>query len=192
MILDVASCADILPSPRCWGRKDYLTSPKTVCQGGFAKDSTVLFFINDHSHLKMTTSPVKLCLLPTPTPSALRSRLYVSIKGVSWDFKTRWTSVYFPLLPAPTGTNVFHFDLISLLIFNVAQLSGLPMRFPRRGCAQFLLTTFGCRRPRSEQLNCLACYCRISRSRKAHTRRYSKCYKAKLIARLLLRQKGKI
>ena len=139
----------------------------------------------------MATSPVKLCLLPTPTPSSLWSRLHVSIKGASWNFKTRYTSVYFPLLPAPTGTNVFHFDMISLLISNVASLSGLPMRFLWRGCAHFLLTTFGCRRPRNEQLNCLACYCRISRSRKAHTRRYSKCYKAKLIARLVLRQKGK-
>ena len=34
--------------------------------------------------------------------------------------KTRQTSVYFPLLPGSTGTNVFHFNMISLLISNVA------------------------------------------------------------------------
>ena len=53
-------------------------------------------------------------------------------------------------------------------------------------------TTFKCRRPRNEWLNCLACYCRNPWSRNARTRRHSKCYKAKLIARLVLRQKGKV
>ena len=38
----------------------------------------------------------------------------------------------------------------------------------------------------------LGLYCRISWSRNACTRRHSKCYKTKLIARLVLRQKGKI
>ena len=93
-----------------------LDEPKDCLQRRLRQRFNRSFFINHHSHLKMTTSPVKLCLLPTPTPSALRSRLYVSIKGVSWNFKTRWTSVYFPLLPAPTGTNVFHFDMIYLFV----------------------------------------------------------------------------
>ena len=124
------------------GEEGLLDEPKDCLPRGLRQRFNRSFFINHHSHLKMTTSPVKLCLLPTPTPSALRSRLYVSIKGVSWDFKTRWTSVYFPLLPAPTGTNVFHFDMISSPISNVAPLSGLPMRFPWRGCAHLLLTTF--------------------------------------------------
>ena len=53
-------------------------------------------------------------------------------------------------------------------------------------------TTFKCRRPRNEWLNCLACYCRNPWSRNARTRRHSKCYKTKLIARLVLRQKGKV
>ena len=133
------------------GEKDYLTSPTTVCIGGYAKGSTVFFFINRHSDLKMVTSPVKLCLLPTYTSSSLRFQLHVSIKGGVMKascfnqggvVKTRQTSVYFPLLPGSTGTNVFHFNMISLLISNVAPLSGLPMRFPWRGCAHFLRTTF--------------------------------------------------
>ena len=51
------------------GEEDYLTSPKNACIGGYAKGSAVLFFINHYSDLKMSTSPLKLCLLPTSTPS---------------------------------------------------------------------------------------------------------------------------
>ena len=53
-------------------------------------------------------------------------------------------------------------------------------------------STFGCGRPRNEQLNCFACYCRISWSRNARTRRLSKCYKTKLIARLVLPRRAKV
>ena len=52
--------------------------------------------------------------------------------------------------------------------------------------------TFKCRRPRNEWLNCLACCCRNPWSINARTRRHSKCYETKLIARLVLRQRGKI
>ena len=47
--------------------------------------------------------------------------------------------LYFPPLPAPTGTSVFHFAMISLLVSSDAPLSGLPLLFPWRGCAHFLL-----------------------------------------------------
>ncbi len=47
--------------------------------------------------------------------------------------------MYFSTSPAPTGMSTLQFSIIGLLISRLAPLSGLPLRFPRRGCAHFLL-----------------------------------------------------
>ena len=89
-----------------------------------------LCLINHHSDLKLVTSPVKLCLLPPSPPHHDLEHHKILKHG---------KQVYIPALPAPTGTNVLHFDMISLPISNITPLSGLPLRFSCRGWAHFLL-----------------------------------------------------
>lgn len=43
-----------------------------------------------------------------------------------------------PKLPAPTGTTMFHFALISFAIFRFIPLSTLRLRLPCRGCWHFI------------------------------------------------------
>ena len=97
--------------------------------------------------------------------------------------------------------SLFSFLALLMVFATVSGFTLIPVRSPssKISLKNFLYiikrdledTTFKCRRPHNEWLNCLACYCRISWSRNARTRRHSKCYETKLIARLVLRQKGK-
>ena len=68
----------------------------------------------------MATSPVKLCcLLPTPTPPHYDPDFKFQPRGHHEVLK-RVRQIYIPPLPAPTGANVLHFDMISLLTSDAA------------------------------------------------------------------------
>ena len=88
----------------------------------------------------MVTSPVKLYrLLPTPTPPHYDPDFKFQPRGRHGVLK-HGRQVYIPPLPAPTGTNVLHFDMnFCSPPMPLAALSGLPLWFPWRECAHFLL-----------------------------------------------------
>ena len=110
------------------GEEDYLTSPKNVCVGGYSRSSNRSLFINHHSDLKMVTSPVKLCcLLPTPLPPHYDPDFRFQPRRRHEVLK-RGRQVCIPPLPAPTGTNVLHFDMnFCSPPMPLAPLSGLPL-----------------------------------------------------------------
>ena len=106
------------------------------------------------------------------------------------------------ILTPETRARSFSFLALLMVFATISGFTLIPVRSPsskipvKNSFCQSLNgdledTTFKCRRPRNEWLNCLACYCRKPWSRNARTRRLSECYKAKLIARQVLRQKGK-
>ena len=77
----------------------------------------------------MLTSPVKLCcLLPTPPPPHYDPDFRFQPRGRHEVFK-HGRQVCIPPLPAPIGTNVLHFDMISLLISDAAPLLACPCDF---------------------------------------------------------------
>ena len=89
----------------------------------------------------MGNLPCKTLLFTsTPIPCSPRSWLHVSTRPREHhEILKHGKQVYVPALPAPTGTNVLHFDMIFLHISNITPVSGLPLRFPWRECAHFLL-----------------------------------------------------
>ena len=118
-----------------------LDEPKECLRGRLLqKFKPFLFFINHHSDLKMVTSPVKLYrLLPTPTPPHYDPDFKFQPMGRHEVLK-HGRQVYIP--PLPVRLERMCSTLTWFLRSSpmpLAPLSGLPLWFPWRECAHFLL-----------------------------------------------------
>ena len=118
-----------------------LDGPKECLHRRLCQKFNRSFFYKSSFRSYIGNLPCKTLLFTsTPIPSSLRSWLHVStMPREHHEILKHDKQVYIPALPAPTGTNVLHFDRISLPISNITPLSGLPLRFPSRGWTQFLL-----------------------------------------------------
>ena len=98
------------------GEEDYLTSPKNVCVGGYFRSSDRSFFYKSSFRSSNGNLPCKT-LLFTSYPHDPDFKFQPRGRN---EVLKHGRQVYIPTFPAPTTTNVLHFDMISLLIPDTA------------------------------------------------------------------------
>lgn len=112
----------------------------TICLGRFR-----LKWLMNNGLWKVTlltlggASLIKLCWVLSP-PGIMTLTLHVRLNQRHHEILKYNSQQQEGTIPAPTGMSAFLSDMISLLISKVAPLCSLPLRFPRRGCAHFLLS----------------------------------------------------